>query len=203
MNFVGRQFLRAVIKETRSQCFTTCPRQMFSYKSAFALERLYPNSNLSLYTPTFVPEDPTAKFNGYIPLDQLTITYSRSGGPGGQNVNRVNTKVDLRFNVKEAKWLPEDIKDKLIEQNKTKISKEGCLIIRSELTRSQQLNLADALEKLRSLVRKALEPPPEVSPETEERKWKNQIKAARHRLFEKRVRSDIKQHRQAPSITDF
>jgi protein subunit release factor B len=54
-------------------------------------------------------------FNGFVPLDQLKITYDRSSGPGGQNVNKVNTKVDLRFNVKEASWISEKVKERLQE----------------------------------------------------------------------------------------
>jgi peptidyl-tRNA hydrolase ICT1 len=48
--------------------------------------------------------------------DKLHITYSRSSGPGGQNVNMVNTKVDLRFNVASAEWISQDIRDKILEQ---------------------------------------------------------------------------------------
>ncbi|CAG2066149.1 unnamed protein product [Timema podura] len=96
-------------------------------------------------------------------LDELTVTYSRSSGPGGQNVNKVNTKVDLRFHVKSASL------DHGRNQNKTRINKDGFLIIRSDKTRYQQLNLADAMERLRELVRAAAEPPGEISPETEEK----------------------------------
>lgn len=60
--------------------------------------------------------DPKAKFSGYIPLDKIQITYSGSSGPGGQNVNCVNTKVDLRFQVDSATWLSEEIRTKLMEQ---------------------------------------------------------------------------------------
>lgn len=60
--------------------------------------------------------DPEAKFSGYIPLDKVQITYSGSSGPGGQNVNCVNTKVDLRFQVTSATWLSEEIRTKLAEQ---------------------------------------------------------------------------------------
>lgn len=56
------------------------------------------------------------KFSGFIPLDKVEITYSASSGPGGQNVNRVNTKVDLRFQVSTAAWLAEEIRTKLAEQ---------------------------------------------------------------------------------------
>lgn len=48
-------------------------------------------------------------------MEELEITYSRSSGPGGQNVNVVNTKVDLRFNIKKASWLDQEIKSKLTE----------------------------------------------------------------------------------------
>jgi len=60
--------------------------------------------------------DPKAKFSGYIPLDKIKIKYSSSSGPGGQNVNCVNTKVDLRFQVDSATWLSEEIRTKLVEQ---------------------------------------------------------------------------------------
>lgn len=56
------------------------------------------------------------KFNGYIPMNQLKITYSRSSGPGGQNVNCVDTKVDIRFHVTSADWLSEETKKLLLEQ---------------------------------------------------------------------------------------
>lgn len=52
----------------------------------------------------------------FIPIDELEITYSRSSGPGGQNVNKVNTKVDVRFQVLSAKWLKDDVKKKLMEK---------------------------------------------------------------------------------------
>lgn len=65
---------------------------------------------------TFQVPDPEAKFSGYIPLNKVQITYSGSSGPGGQNVNCVNTKVDLRFQVANATWLSEEIRTKLTEQ---------------------------------------------------------------------------------------
>ncbi|XP_076246125.1 large ribosomal subunit protein mL62 [Calliopsis andreniformis] len=202
MNVIGRQCLRIFKSDLTQQNQFCILGRALAYKSAFSLDKLYPTSNLKLYTPTFVPEDPNAKFSGYIPLQELDITYSRSSGPGGQHVNCVNTKVDVRFNVKNATWLAEDVKEKIIEQYKNKLNKDGCLIVKSELTRSQQLNLADALQKLRAMIREVIKPPVEVSPETEEMKRKQKLKAARQRLFEKRQHSYIKQSRK-PNPADF
>lgn len=86
---------------------------------------------------------------------------------------------------------------KLLFQYKNKINKEGYFIVKSDLTRSQHLNLADALEKLRAMIRSTVIAPSEVSPETEERIRKNILKASRERLHEKRIRSQIKRNRQA------
>ncbi|XP_033211061.1 peptidyl-tRNA hydrolase ICT1, mitochondrial isoform X2 [Belonocnema kinseyi] len=155
---------------------------------------------MRLYTPNFVPEDPNAKFNGFIPLDKIKVTYSCSSGPGGQNVNRVNTKVDLRFHLKEATWLDEEIREKLSEQCKNNINKEGYLIIKSELTRSQQLNLADALEKLRNLIRKTMVEPRERSSVFWERIRKLQVQAAQRRVFAKRMRSQTRQDRRGADV---
>ncbi|XP_063229866.1 large ribosomal subunit protein mL62 isoform X2 [Bacillus rossius redtenbacheri] len=134
--------------------------------------------------------------------EELEVTYSRSSGPGGQNVNMVNTKVDLRFHVASAKWISENIKARIKDEHKTKINKEGYLIIRSDKTRLQQLNLADALERLRTLVRAAAEPSPQPTPESEEVLRRRREKSARLRLMQKRFHSQTKQQRQAPTV-DF
>ncbi|XP_012523988.1 peptidyl-tRNA hydrolase ICT1, mitochondrial [Monomorium pharaonis] len=198
MNIVRRQCLRILHSNLKSQTISYSPGRTFSFKSAMSLENLYPESKLKLYTPTF-KSDPKVKFSGYIPMDKVQITYSASSGPGGQNVNCVNTKVDLRFQVSSATWLSEEIRTKLVEQQKNRINKEGYLIIKSDLTRSQHLNLADALEKLRAMIRATLVVPTEPSPESEEKKRKNLLRAARQRLHEKRARSQVKQSRQVPT----
>ncbi|XP_076635878.1 large ribosomal subunit protein mL62 [Colletes latitarsis] len=200
MNIVSRQCIRIFKNDLTQQAKCCIFGRALTYKSAISLDKLYPTSNLKLYTPTFVPEDPNAKFNGYIPLEQIDITYSRSSGPGGQHVNRTNTKVDVRFQLKSAKWLSEEIKEKLAEEFKNKLTRDGYLVIKSELTRSQQLNLADALEKLRTIIRNAVKPPPEVSPETLEMKRKQKLKAARERVFKKRMHSEIKNARNSPIV---
>nr|XP_022901803.1 peptidyl-tRNA hydrolase ICT1, mitochondrial [Onthophagus taurus] len=166
------------------------------YKSAISLETLYPGSSLKLSTPTKPIESMHEKFSGYIPIKKLEITYSRSPGPGGQNVNKVNTKVDLRFHLESAEWLQDDIKKKLAEMNKNKLTKEGYLVFHSDLTRSQAMNTADCLEKLRNAIRRALYVQPPPSEESIEKIRKRKEKAARERLMVKRERSFVKQGRQ-------
>uniref|UniRef100_A0A2M3ZC96 Large ribosomal subunit protein mL62 n=1 Tax=Anopheles braziliensis TaxID=58242 RepID=A0A2M3ZC96_9DIPT len=173
----------------------------YSYRSDLALETVYPNSNLRLYTPPPPAAKPDGSFNGYIPMNQLDITYSRSSGPGGQNVNTVSTKVDIRFHLESATWLPEATRKRLAELQKGRITKDGFLVIRSELTRSQQMNTADAMERLRSFIRQAEQPlSAEPSPETEEMLRRRHEKATRERLAIKRNRSNTKAQRQAPLV---
>lgn len=171
-----------------------------SYNSSISLRNLYPSSSLRLTTPTKLPESKNGEFSGYIPLESLVITYSRSSGPGGQNVNMVSTKVDIRFHVESAEWLSKDLRTKVLDMHKTKITKEGFLVVRSDKTRSQQINLADAMERLRELIRKAEFVPPGPTPETEEMIRKRKAKANRERLIEKKTKSLIKAQRQAPVV---
>uniref|UniRef100_A0A336MUC9 Large ribosomal subunit protein mL62 n=1 Tax=Culicoides sonorensis TaxID=179676 RepID=A0A336MUC9_CULSO len=126
------------------------------FTSDLSLEKLYPNSSLKITTPNPPPKG--EKFNGYIPMNELEITYSRSSGPGGQNVNTINTKVDLRFKFDKISFISDETKKRMMEQYKHRITKEGYFVIKSELTRHQQLNLADALEKLRTVIRESEKP---------------------------------------------
>lgn len=93
--------MNALSRSVHSFCKSAALSRGVSFKSAISLETLYPNSSLKLTTPTKTSNKDT--WNGYIPIKQLEITYSRSSGPGGQNVNKVNTKVDLRFHLQVRK----------------------------------------------------------------------------------------------------
>jgi peptidyl-tRNA hydrolase ICT1 len=70
-----------------------------------------------------------------IPLDKIELRYSRSSGPGGQNVNKLNTKVEIRFNVTQADWLPLEVRERIFEYNPTRINKEGEIIVTSQENR--------------------------------------------------------------------
>ena len=93
-----------------------------------------------------------------IPENEIRITASRSGGPGGQNVNKVSSKVTLSFDVRGSAVLSEEQKRKIMGRLATRISKEGILQIVSQRTRSQELNRLDAVERFSELLRRALTP---------------------------------------------
>lgn len=168
-----------------------------AFESSVNLKKIYPNSTLNIAKESEIPlSSADSPFTGYIPIDELTITYSKSSGPGGQNVNKVNTKVDLRFHLKTAKWLPSLEKSKMEELYRTCINSEGYFIIKSERTRSQQLNLADAIDKLRYMIYRAVHTRPPPSYKDLEMQQRRMEKASRERLRLKREQSLIKQNRQ-------
>nr|CAG4651494.1 EOG090X0JCO [Simocephalus serrulatus]SVE94629.1 EOG090X0JCO [Simocephalus serrulatus] len=182
---------------------STCSRAYLSgFKSNISLDKLYPSSRLDITTIPKPPESKNGKFSGYIPMDKIQVNYVRSSGPGGQNVNCVSTKAEVRFHLASADWIPEPVRIKLAEVVKNQISKEGYFIVKSDRTRSQQLNLADSLEKLRNLIHSVAQSlvVPEVAPETLERQRRLRERAARERLKVKRAHSMTKQGRQAPNL---
>jgi len=121
---------------------------------------------------------------------EFQFLTSRSSGPGGQNVNKVNSKVELRFDIQNSALLSDEQKDMLLKKLATKITSEGILSIVSQRDRSQLANKEDAVEKLYLLIGKALKP---VKPRKNTRPTKGSVE---RRLATKRIKAEIKQNRQ-------
>ena len=126
----------------------------------------------------------------FIPEDEIEFQFSRSSGKGGQNVNKVETKVEIHWNINNSKAFSEEEKEKIKQSLAKRINQEGDLIIRSEEERSQLKNRRMALEKLNEIIREALEPEEERIPT----KVPQASKA--ERLKEKKLISEKKKLRQ-------
>jgi ribosome-associated protein len=94
-----------------------------------------------------------------IPLAEFQFEFARSGGPGGQNVNKVNSKATLRWTPSESPSLPPATKARLLRAVEARLTKDGELLVTSQLTRDQGRNVEDCLEKVRELVLTAAKPP--------------------------------------------
>jgi len=105
------------------------------------------------------PNDLPIKNGIIIPGNELEITASRAGGPGGQHVNKTSTAVTIRWNVKKTQALNEIQKDRVITKLQSRLTSEGDLIVRNSSSRSQQQNKEEALKQLASIIRKALHVP--------------------------------------------
>ncbi len=127
-----------------------------------------------------------------IPESELEWSFVRSSGPGGQNVNKVASKAVLRWNVTETLRLPADVKNRLVIQERGRITVDGVLIVSSQRFRDQERNRQDCLEKLRSMVLRAAMPP-------RPRRPTRPTRASRHkRMHEKRRRAAVKAARKLP-----
>ena len=124
-----------------------------------------------------------------IPEDEITFTASRSGGPGGQNVNKVSSKVTLAFNIHNSRALSDEQKLRIANKLSSRVNKEGFLQVVSQRTRSQEINRADTIERFAELLRRAL------TPQRPRIKTRVSRAAKEDRLQEKKQRSAKKQMR--------
>jgi ribosome-associated protein len=124
-----------------------------------------------------------------IPLAEIRFQFSRSGGPGGQHVNRSATQVELTFDVVNAPSLAETERARILSQLKSYIDSRGVLHLSSQTTRSQHRNRAEVIERFRHLLQRALRIPKRRVPTRPPPQVKEQ------RLADKRRKSTIKEGR--------
>ena len=127
-----------------------------------------------------------------IPETEFEFSFARSGGPGGQNVNKVNTKAVLHWNVKVSPSLPPGVRDRFLTRYHNRITKDGAIVLHSQRYRDQGRNTADCLNRLREMILAVVKPP------VKRRPTKPSRGAQQRRLQNKKQNSEKKRSRQRP-----
>lgn len=124
-----------------------------------------------------------------IPDDELRFTFSRASGPGGQNVNKVNSKAMLHWDVTTSPSLPDDVRARFLAAFKTRINQAGQLVLSSQQSRDQPKNIAACRDQLREMILSVRRPP------KKRRRSKPTLGSKIRRLKEKKQRSEVKARR--------
>ncbi len=131
-----------------------------------------------------------------LPMRELEFEFVRSSGPGGQNVNKVATAVQLRFDAASSEALPDEVRARLLKLAGRRATADGVLILLARRFRTQERNRSDAIARLVALIQQAAEKPkPRL-------RTKPSRAAKRQRVDEKRRQSKKKQSRKPPSPSD-
>ncbi len=136
-----------------------------------------------------IPENISISNDVEIARGELLFRYDRSSGPGGQNVNKLSTKVTLVFNVAESAGLSEPQKNRIMARLGTRVNKAGGIMVVSQKSRSQSANKEDVVERLQVLLAGALKQ------QKARRKTKPTRASKERRLKAKKLRSEIKKDR--------
>ncbi len=126
-----------------------------------------------------------------IPGFLIKLTAMRSSGPGGQNVNKVSTKIELRFSPAESCLFTQAVLDRIMKLAGTRVDSDGAIILSSQNFREQYRNICDVREKLRHLIQKALKPPKPRKP------TKPSKASVERRIKKKKILSSKKAQRKA------
>lgn len=123
--------------------------------------------------------------------NEIEMSFVRASGPGGQNVNKVSTAAQLRFNVKTSPHLPEGVRRRLLSLAGKRITEDGILIIEAKRFRTQEQNRQDALDRLAALLRQASTAPKIRRPTAPSRaSQERRLETKRHRAVLKKLRGE-------------
>ena len=126
-----------------------------------------------------------------IPDAELRLSFSRSSGPGGQNVNKVNSKATLHWQASNSPSLPADVRARFVQKYASRLTNEGEIVIASQESRDQPKNIAACYEKLREMILAVARPPKKRRP------TRPTLGSKTRRLKAKKQRSQVKEHRRS------
>lgn len=132
-----------------------------------------------------------------IPMHELSFSYARSSGPGGQNVNKVNSKAILHWNIADSKAVRQEVRERFLAKFGNRMDSEGHVVLSSDQYRDQQRNVQDCLDKLCEMLRSVAVPP------KKRKATKPSRGATERRINVKKQTSERKSMRKKVSRRDF
>ena len=136
------------------------------------------------------------KVNDFIEINdsEFTFTFARSSGPGGQNVNKVNSKAVLRWVPKDSEGLPAGVRSRFLSKYANRLTNDGAIVLHSQKYRDQGRNIVDAMDRLRDMILDVAVPP------VKRRATRPSYGAKQRRLQNKKQKSEKKQNRRRPEM---
>jgi ribosome-associated protein len=126
-----------------------------------------------------------------VPRSEITMAFSRSSGAGGQNVNKVNSKAEVRWDIASSESVPQDVLGRFLSRYRNRLDAEGLVLVTSERHRDRERNVEDAVEKIEEWVQSVWDKPkPRIKTKPSKGAKRRRVKEKRHEGDKKKVRTE-------------
>lgn len=126
-----------------------------------------------------------------VPRSEITMAFSRSSGAGGQNVNKVNSKAEVRWDIASSDSVPQDVLGRFLSRYRNRLDAEGLVLVTSERHRDRERNVEDAVEKIEEWVQSVWDKPkPRIKTKPSKGAKRRRVKEKRHDGDKKKVRTE-------------
>lgn len=127
----------------------------------------------------------------HLPRNELTFAFSRSSGAGGQNVNKVNSKAEVRWDIASSESIPQDVLGRFLSRYRNRLDADGFVFVTSERHRDRERNVEDAIEKIEEWVMSVWEKPkPRIKTKPSKGAKRRRVKEKRHEGDKKKTRAE-------------